>query len=289
MTSSKAWTEPASKLGSVPTNDPKIKDAPPLYPYVNGTYTESGHLFLMNDTPDSECIRLQHRNESFVEFHPNGDIVIKSPLGNNYVIVSNGNNNVFVGGDYNIEATGDFSLNVKGDYNLNVNGDYVTKVSGAIINLHDEENGGGINNTAKGDFSLTSKEGNIVLNCSNYPDTKQVIVNGNLLVNGTIKAQGSITTQCNITANESVFAMVSLKTLGSLHVGPSAALTPNVPVPGMGFFDVGGYANAFFNTPGIGIFGGMTFSLDSFYSLSGITFATHSHIDTDGDIDSPPF
>ncbi len=48
------------------------------YPYNHVTQTESGHVFEMDDTPDSERIHLYHRSGSFIEFHPSGNVVNKT-------------------------------------------------------------------------------------------------------------------------------------------------------------------------------------------------------------------
>jgi len=48
------------------------------YPYNHVTQTESGHVFELDDTPDSERIHLYHRSGSFTEYHPDGTVVNKS-------------------------------------------------------------------------------------------------------------------------------------------------------------------------------------------------------------------
>lgn len=45
----------------------------PEYPFNHVTYTESGHLFEMDDTPNHERVRLLHRSMSYLEYQNNGD------------------------------------------------------------------------------------------------------------------------------------------------------------------------------------------------------------------------
>ena len=285
MTNSKAWTEPKSAVND--DKDNEKDNNRPKYPYTNVTTTDSGHSLIFNDTPGSECIRLQHRNDSFLEFHNNGDIVVKSFHGDNYVIISSGNNNLKVGGDYNISVSGDCSVNISKNYNLNVDGDYIENIKGNIVRLHDDTSGGGTNYTSKGEFNITSDSGKIILNCSN-DFSGEVVINGNLQVNGDVNTKGNISSLGNVTANEGLFAMKTIKTLGSVNVGPLSAMSPNMPEPGMLRCDVGVTAGMFFNTPGVGIFGGNIICMDAIFNILGTTFSSHANYDPQGGVVSTP-
>lgn len=140
------------------------------YPYNAVTQTESGHVIEVDDTPKAERIHIFHRTGTFMEMHPNGDMVTKV-VGNNYDIIMadqnlnvmgnhntsvnknqtdlvqgdyleniNGSKTVFVLGDYNIvvkgtlniTSTGDTNLTVGGNYNVNVTGD--VNLTSAVVN-----------------------------------------------------------------------------------------------------------------------------------------------------------
>ena len=84
----------------------------PIYPHNHVTYTESGHLFEMDDSPGRERIRLMHRSTSNIEFLPSGDRVDLT-IGAKYDMV-----------DSNIEthALGNMFTNTEGQYDLYVGG-----------------------------------------------------------------------------------------------------------------------------------------------------------------------
>ena len=53
----------------------------PVYPHNKVTQTTSGHLIEIDDSPDAERIHVYHKSGSFVEMHPNGDVVIQQANG----------------------------------------------------------------------------------------------------------------------------------------------------------------------------------------------------------------
>ena len=86
--------------------------ANPQYPYNHATYTESGHLFELDDTRDFERVSLQHRSGTYFEWQPDGDShsrIVKD----NYTVVC-GNDEVFIGGKVNVKILGDAKLHVTG-------------------------------------------------------------------------------------------------------------------------------------------------------------------------------
>ncbi len=115
----RGWLEPESAA-----ND----ETPPQYPYNNITQTQSGHSFEMDDTPQRERVRLQHRTGTFIEMHPNGDEVHKV-YGDGYEITIK-NKNVLIEGHCNITINGDSILHIKGDKIEKVEGDYKLEVLG---------------------------------------------------------------------------------------------------------------------------------------------------------------
>lgn len=114
-----SWIEPES-----PAND----ETPPQYPYNRIIQTPSGHSFEMDDTPNRERIRLQHRAGTFIEMHPNGDEVHKV-YGDGYEITIK-NKNVLIEGHCSVTINGDSIINVKGDKIERVEGDYKLEVLG---------------------------------------------------------------------------------------------------------------------------------------------------------------
>lgn len=84
----------------------------PIYPFNHVTYTESGHLLEMDDTPNRERIRLMHRSTSNIEFLPTGDRV-DTTIGGKYDMI-----------DSNLEthALGNMFTNAEGQYDLYVGG-----------------------------------------------------------------------------------------------------------------------------------------------------------------------
>ena len=121
-----AWTEPDS-AASV--------DTPPVYPFNNVTETKGGHLFEMDDTPERERVRLQHRLGTFVEMHPNGDEVHKI-VRDGYTIIA-GDHNISIGVDdgnlakkLNITVYGDVYMNIKGDRIEEIEGNFEQHIKG---------------------------------------------------------------------------------------------------------------------------------------------------------------
>jgi hypothetical protein len=70
-----SWTEPI------------VVDSknPPEYPYNKSQQSESGHLIEMDDTPNRERVRVQHRAGTFLEMQPDGEV--HKIYGNGYEIV----------------------------------------------------------------------------------------------------------------------------------------------------------------------------------------------------------
>ena len=48
-----------------------------VYPNNKVTQTSSGHVIEIDDTPNAERVHIRHKSGSFIEFHPDGSIVIK--------------------------------------------------------------------------------------------------------------------------------------------------------------------------------------------------------------------
>jgi len=235
---SKSWIQPQSAANE------KEK---PLYPHVTATVTESGHSFEMDDTPGRERVRCYHRSGTFFEMQPNGDMIVNAK-GTIYEICANGKN-VAITGHCTINVNGDCSMDVTGNYNLNVGGDYVQKVAGHIKHLSSDP--------SKSDSKIT--DGDLVFNTSGKVifNAKKVVVNTDLSVTGDIGSNQSISALGNVTAKLSVIGLLSIRSPGSLLIGPAAAVLPAAAaLPGVGQIDVGlnialGITPGFFNLTGV--------------------------------------
>ena len=130
------------------TEEPATKYAA-VYPNNKVTQTTSGHIIEIDDTPGAERINVRHMSGTFVEIHPNGDVV-----------QSNGNRFQITTGNDNVHITGVCNVTVDGDANLTVtNGDCNTTVSAGNSNLTVS---GDCNVTADGNYNA-SASGDIVL------------------------------------------------------------------------------------------------------------------------------
>lgn len=137
--SSETWEQPIAPFGG-------------KYPFSKVYESESGHLFIMDDTPTHENISLYHRQGTFLDVDANGTQVNKI-VGDGYTIIDK-NGSIFIGGrciltvgngvsilvqgSADIEVEGQSVINLKNqadisvanDLNLSVGGDMKTKVAG---------------------------------------------------------------------------------------------------------------------------------------------------------------
>lgn len=86
-----------------------------VYPNNHVFESESGHIIEIDDTTDAERVHVYHKSGSFVEFHPNGDVVTQHKNGFKTVT---GNDNIHVTGDLTIKADGNIKIDAK-QINLN--------------------------------------------------------------------------------------------------------------------------------------------------------------------------
>lgn len=140
-TKSGTWSEPVTPYAA-------------QFPYNHVQQTESGHVIELDDTPGAERVHIFHRSGSFIEFHPNGDVVLKSmkngyriTMADEHVKVSgnchvsiDGHSTVYVKGDADMQVDGNFNAQVKGDYNIyakniNLRAKQTFKGDGTMIDL----------------------------------------------------------------------------------------------------------------------------------------------------------
>lgn len=118
------------------------------YPYNHVQQTESGHIFELDDTPQSERIHLYHRTGTFFEIDANGTRVNKI-VGDNYEIMER-NGNVYVKGALNVTVDGAYSIKVDNALSVEISGS-------ALINIFNDANinvSGNTNLSVGGDFNL---------------------------------------------------------------------------------------------------------------------------------------
>ena len=61
-------------VSGAPSKDPYAA----VYPHNKVIQTKSGHVIEIDDTENAERIHIHHKSGSFVEFHPDGSVVIKT-------------------------------------------------------------------------------------------------------------------------------------------------------------------------------------------------------------------
>jgi hypothetical protein len=108
------------------------------YPHNRVYESESGHVVEYDDTPGYERIHIFHKSGAFIEIHPDGKIVHKTPSSNHTIVADRndlivlGSNNRHVEEDENATVGGALNIKVLGDANLQVDGDYNVKVGGTM-------------------------------------------------------------------------------------------------------------------------------------------------------------
>ena len=101
------------------------------YPHNKVITTTSGHAIEIDDTPNAERINIHHKSGSFIEFHPDGKIVVKAGKG------------IFIdaGFDANIKAV-DSTIEVTGTLNMTgVKGDVVVDGISLVNHTHRDNPG----------------------------------------------------------------------------------------------------------------------------------------------------
>jgi hypothetical protein len=194
------WTEPESAANT---------EFPPIYPYNDIKQTKSGHTFEMDDTPDRERIRIQHRANTFIEMHPNGDEVHKI-YGNGYEVVIQ-DKNVLISGNCNITINGNANIEIYGDKNEKIHGDYNLEVSGTL------------SQRAKG-IKGVQIQGDQYVSVSTNRDiggTMSLSAGDHILINSDLEVYGGLTAQI-ITSKTRVDAATGVKAgeLGFYTTGP---------------------------------------------------------------------
>jgi hypothetical protein len=100
------------------------------FPHNMVMETKSGHVFELDDTPGAERIHIYHRSGTFLEMHPDGDVVLKSNKKSYHLSMSDFN--IYVAGDCNITAEKNIHMKTKGNFCLEVGGDADFNVAGTL-------------------------------------------------------------------------------------------------------------------------------------------------------------
>jgi hypothetical protein len=198
-----SWTEPPSDWNV----------SPPLNRVIG---SESGHFIEMDDTPEFERVRIQHRTGTFTEIQANGQQIVKI-LGDKYEIIAS-NNNVLINGVCNITVQGDSVFNVVGDCYSQVNGDSYQQVNGKTkINSGEK-----VEITSGGDISLFAggELGTVSIRAASA-----VNINSDLNVSGSIISKQSVSAVENVTAGMKLSSNLGIDTLGPIF-GAVSLWTP---------------------------------------------------------------
>jgi hypothetical protein len=141
--------------------------AAPQYPYNHVRATESGHLQEFDDTPGAERIHTRHRSGTYVEYHPDGDLVnrvVKDKhelIDGSGVTIIRGSRQVVVEGSDGVTVKGAKYVEVQGDCKVVVLGNAEVSVKGnakQYINVNFEQIiGGDYTQTIAGKFTRVIK------------------------------------------------------------------------------------------------------------------------------------
>ena len=198
-----SWNEPPSDWNA----------SPPLNKVIG---TESGHFIELDDTPEYERVRIQHRTGTFTEIQANGQQIVKI-LGDKYEIIAN-NNNVLIKGVCNITINGDSVVHVLGDAYSKVEGDSYQQVNGKTkVNSTDK-----VEITSGGDISLFAgtATGVITLRAA-----EAVNIQSDLNVSGSIISKQSVSAVENVTAGMRLGSNLGIDTFGPIF-GAVSLWTP---------------------------------------------------------------
>ena len=117
------------------------------YPNNKVTQTSSGHIIEIDDTDKAERIHIRHKSGSFVEFHPDGSVVIKTTN----VYIDAGTNANVKATNVDVEATSvkvaAETVDVDGTTTVNIDGaggDVIVSGVSLVNHTHSHTDGAGI-------------------------------------------------------------------------------------------------------------------------------------------------
>lgn len=194
------WTEPESAANT---------DYQPVYPYNKVTRTDSGHLFELDDTKTRERVRLQHRANTFIEMHPNGDEVHKI-WGDGYSITL-GDHNISIGVEGKTKDGNEpykLNITVYGDVNMHVTGDKTETIDGNVT----QHIKGNYTQTVEG-MSTIASQGNMYVEAGSGATGRLNITTGlrGVAIDGTLRVKGEV-------AADKIFSF------GRIDTGPTGGI-----------------------------------------------------------------
>jgi hypothetical protein len=216
-----ADTEVSKPQGDSTWYEPDSQSANSVYPHNQGFYSKSGHFVEMDDTPEYERIRIQHRIGNYTEIQSDGTEVHKI-IGDNYEIVVK-NNHVLIKGYCSVTIQGDSKLSVEGDVYQDVRGSVFQNVEGEMNSVVTGE----VNLTSESDINITAGglSGQVNINAP-----FGVHIDSDVTVSGSISSTGYIATNENIVASKKVFGALGLVTPLGIQVGipDSGPVSPGI-------------------------------------------------------------
>lgn len=157
----------------------------PVYPYNHLTYTESGHLFELDDTPTKERVRIMHRSTSYIEFLNSGERV-DSTVGSRYDMVDSNFVSHILGSKFE-NVSGAFDLRIEGNNRLGagIDSNRPSSTVGASVHVNSGDlsiktGKGNIDITAGGDGIITLTSSDVIFNrkLSKPADQREIAWNG---------------------------------------------------------------------------------------------------------------
>ena len=136
-TNNATWSVPSPSLGG-------------QYPYTKVNQSESGHVFIIDDTPEKETISINHRSGTYDDTYSNG-VNVKRIVGDSYQIVDR-NGYIYISGRATINIMDGANVYINGNCYLDTQGSFNLRASGGI-NLDTESD---VNIKAKGNINLQS-------------------------------------------------------------------------------------------------------------------------------------
>lgn len=257
----------------------------PEYRYNHTWESLRGHSIELDDTPDRERIRIQHRANTFIEVAPNGDGTFKI-FGKGYTITT-GDYNISVGVDDGKNAN-KMNITVYGDVNMHVTGDKTETIDGSLT----QHIKGHYNQIVEKSSTIQSNGILRVGGGAGAGGTVCIQAGDALVLDCDLSVQGELTAK-KITSRTRVDAMTGMNagpdgfvtTLGGVSAGFPLAVPGTVMAAVNVIAGVNVTAGATMNSP-LATFGTMDAMLmhDEFNTM---VFDTHIHISPKGPTTPP--
>ena len=115
----------------------------PEYSKIIGTFSETGTMVAMDDTPYNSRLVIEHGpSKSGIHIYDNGDVRVTNSQRKTEVVIKDqevvihGNATTVVDGDYNLKVGGNYHLEVLGQYNVLVNKESTLTYAGDHFSLY---------------------------------------------------------------------------------------------------------------------------------------------------------